>query len=89
MEKKIDPEKIFDWQIQKAYKTKNQFFIDQALLNKRLFLISKDLTIEDWRKIRTGDYYIKRDQSKGNLILDPYIPQMQFIISRIKKYLNL
>jgi hypothetical protein len=52
-------------------------------------MISKNLTIEDWRKIRTGDYYIKRDQSVGNLILNPYIPQMQFIISRIKKYLNL
>jgi hypothetical protein len=89
MDKKIDPEKIFNWQIQKANKTGNEFFIKQALLNRELFLISKNLTIEDWRKIRTGDYYIKRDQSVGNLVLNPYIPQMQFIISRIKKYLNL
>ena len=69
----------FYWQVQKAERTKSKFLIKQAELNKDLFLISKDLTIEDWRRIRAGDYYSKRDELTGN-------EQMEFILNRIKIY---
>ena len=72
-------EQKFYWQVQKAERTKNKFLIKQAELNRDLFLISKNLTIEDWRRIRAGDYYNKRDELKGN-------EQMEYILDRIKIY---
>lgn len=79
-EKVIDIERSFNWQVQKAQHTNSYFLIDQAKLNRELYLISKDLTIEDWRIIRSGDYYQIRDQLSGN-------KQMEFIIERIRYYL--
>lgn len=70
----------FYWQLQKAEKSKNYFLIQQAKLNRELYLISKDLSIEDWRIIRSGDYYQIRDQLSGN-------KQMEFIIEKIRYYL--
>lgn len=72
----FDPEKIFNWQISKAYKTNNKHFIEDAILNKRLYYLSKDLSIEDWRVIRSGDYYEIRDKLE-------WAEQKQFIIDRI------
>ena len=72
-------EQKFYWQVQNAERTKNKFLIKQAQLNRDLFLISKNLTIEDWRRIRSGDYYNIRDELKGN-------EQMEFILDRIKFY---
>lgn len=69
----------FYWQVQKAERTKSKFLIKQAELNRDLFLISKDLTLHQWRRIRSGDYYIKRDELTGN-------EQMEFILDRIKIY---
>ena len=80
MGKKIDPEQIFDYQVKKAFAIKNNFLIQQAKLNRELYLISKDLTIEDWRIIRSGNYYQIRDQLSGN-------KQMEFIIENIRYYL--
>jgi len=73
-------EQKFYWQLQKAEKSKNYFLIQQAKLNRELYLISKDLTIEDWRIIRSGAYYEERDKLSGN-------DQMKFIIERIRYYL--
>ena len=73
-------EQKFYWQLQKAEKSKNYFLIQQAKLNRELYLISKDLSIEDWRIIRSGDYYQIRDQLSGN-------KQMEFIIEKIRYYL--
>jgi len=73
-------EQKFYWQLQKAEKSKNYFLIQQAKLNKELYLISKDLTIEDWRIIRSGAYYEERDKLSGN-------DQMKFIIERIRYYI--
>lgn len=72
----FDAEKIFNWQIAKAYKTKNELFIEDAILNKRLYYLAKDLTIEDWRRIRSGDYYQIRDKLE-------WAEQKKFIIERI------
>jgi len=73
-------EQKFYWQLQKAEKSKNYFLIQQAKLNRELYLISKDLTIEDWRIIRYGAYYEERDKLSGN-------DQMKFIIERIRYYI--
>lgn len=79
-EKVIDIERSFNWQVQKALNTKSYFLIQQAKLNRELYLISKDLSIEDWRIIRSGDYYQIKDQLSGN-------EQIEFIIERIRYYL--
>jgi len=73
-------EQKFYWQLQKAEKSKNFFLIQQAKLNKELYLISKDLSIEDWRIIRSGDYYEKRDKLSG-------LDQIKFIIEKVKYYI--
>jgi len=79
MEKKIDPETYFNWQVKKAYATKNDFFIEQANLNRDIYIYSKNLTIEDWRIIRSGNYYERRDKLKGNEL-------MKFILEKIRYY---
>lgn len=73
-------EQKFYWQLQKAEKSKNFFLIQQAKLNKELYLISKDLSIEDWRIIRSGDYYEERDKLSS-------IDQIKFIIEKVKYYI--
>jgi hypothetical protein len=73
-------EQKFYWQLQKAEKSQNYFLIQQAKLNRELYLISKDLTIEDWRIIRSGAYYEERDKLSGN-------DQMKFIIERIRYFI--
>ncbi|MEI6508582.1 MAG: hypothetical protein WCO54_08845 [Bacteroidota bacterium] len=69
-------EKAFNWAIIKAEKTKNKFFIEDAILNKRLYYLSRDLSIDDWRAIRSGNYYEIRDKLE-------YAEQKRFIIDCI------
>jgi hypothetical protein len=57
-------------------------------LDRQLIKLSKELTIDDWRQIRSGDYYQIRD-SFFNKLTNNEIEQMYFILNRIKKYLNL
>ena len=82
-------------------KEKNSLKWEKINLHKQLITLSKKLTIDDWRQIRSGNYYQIRDSYIKNLndkktflklnnnLLYDEIGQMYFIISRIKKYLNL
>jgi hypothetical protein len=79
MKEKIDPLTFFNWQVKKAYATKNDFLIEQANLNRDIYIYSKNLTIEDWRIIRSGNYYQMRDKLKGNEL-------MKFILEKIRYY---
>lgn len=76
-EKKI--KSTFDYQIYKAERIGKSYFIQEAILDKSIWELSKDLTIEDWRKIRTGDYWQIRDNLKG-------IEQKQFLKNCLNKY---
>jgi len=82
-------------------KEKNSLKYEKINLHKKLITLSKKLTIDDWRQIRSGNYYQIRDsyiknlndkktflKLNNNLLFDE-IGQMYFILSRIKKYLNL
>ena len=46
---------------------------------KKIFVNSFDLEISDWRKLRSGDYYQKRDSLKN-------IDRDKFIFNRIMQY---
>ena len=48
---------------------------------KTLFTKTINLDLSDWRKIRGGDYWEKRDSLNG-------IDRIMFICSRVDKYLN-
>jgi hypothetical protein len=82
-------------------KQQNSLKWEKINLHKQLIQLSKELTIDDWRRIRSGNYYQIRDSYIKNLndkktflkldnnLLYDELGQMYFIISRIKKYLNL
>jgi hypothetical protein len=59
----------------------NRLKWEKINLNKQLIKLCKDLSIDDWRRIRSGDYYQIRDE-----LTEDSIKQMYFIINRIKKY---
>jgi len=72
----------FDEQIKKEYKSaggdKEKC---QSYWHKLLFLKTMNLDLNDWRKIRAGDYWSKRDSLRG-------IEQSRFIYNRILDYLG-
>jgi len=74
--------KIFDKQIKKEYKSAGK---DKekcpSYWHKLLFLKTLDLNINDWRKIRSGDYWLIRDSLRG-------IEQSKFIYERVCDYLK-
>lgn len=59
----------------------NRIKWEKINLNKQLIKLCKDLSIDEWRRIRSGDYYQIRDS-----LTEDSINQMYFIINRIKKY---
>ena len=56
-------------------------------LTKDLIKLCENLTIDDWRQIRKGDYYQIRDSYviNGN---NKYKEQIIFIKQRVEKYLS-
>jgi hypothetical protein len=65
-----------------AYKDWKQYH-----LTKDLIKLCENLTIDDWRQIRKGDYYQIRDSYviNGN---NKYKEQIMFIKQRVEKYLS-
>ena len=43
--------------------------------------IVKHMSIEDWKKLRVGDYYKKRDTLRG-------VAQFEFVVKRVQNYLK-
>lgn len=70
-----------NYQIYKAERTNKSYLIQNAVLDKIMWEISKDLTIEDWRIIRGGEYWKIRDKLTG-------IEQKQFIRNCIQSYIK-
>jgi len=83
MDEKVDElVKQFDNQIKKEYKTaRGNKHNCPSYWHKLIFLKSINLSINDWREIRTGDYYLVRDSLSG-------IEQSKFIHGRIIDYLG-
>lgn len=82
-DKKIDGIiKQFDKQIKSEYKTAGG---DKekcpSYWHKLLFIKTLHLDINDWRKIRVGDYWARRDSLQG-------IEQSKFIYNRVIDYLG-
>jgi hypothetical protein len=74
--------KSFDGQIKKEYKIANgDRYKCTSYWSKNIFLLSINLTIADWKKIRSDDYWITHDCLDG-------IEKSKFIFNRIKTYLN-
>ena len=72
----------FDEQIKKEYTYANG---DKekciSYWHKQLFLKTLDFDLNDWKKIRSGDYWEKRDSKQG-------IEQLKFIYERVTQYLG-
>ena len=72
----------FDEQIKKEYRSAGG---DKkkcpSYWHKLLFLTTMDLDLNDWRKIRVGDYWARRDLLEG-------IDQSEFIYNRVIDYLG-
>lgn len=62
-------------------KEKSRLHWENINVNRELIKLCKDLTIEDWRIIRTGNYYEIRDKLTD-------IEQKQFIRNSILSYLR-
>jgi len=82
-DKKIDVIiKQLDRQIKKEYKSAGGNKENcPSYWHKLLFLKTLDLNINDWRKIRSGDYWLIRDSKKG-------IERSKFIYERVCSYLK-
>lgn len=72
----------FDKQIKKEYK-KSEGDKEKcpSYWSKLIFLKTLDLDIDDWNKIRSGDYWVIRDSLRG-------IEQSKFTHERIIDYLK-
>lgn len=82
-DKKIDSiVKQFDKQIKKEYKNVGG---DKercpSYWHKLLFLKTMNLDLTDWMKIRTGDYWEKRDLLQG-------VEQSKFVYKKVTDYLG-
>jgi hypothetical protein len=82
-DKKIDSiVKQFDKQIKKEYKNAGG---DKercpSYWHKLLFLKTMNLDLTDWMKIRTGDYWEKRDLLQG-------VEQIKFVYKKVTDYLG-
>ena len=72
----------FDKQIQEEYKLNNGVKERcPSYWYKLIFLETINLDINDWRKIRSGDYWKIHDSVEG-------IQRSKFILRRIRKYLE-
>ena len=72
--------KKFDNQIKKEYKSSyGNKYTCESYWSKSLFIESLELTIDDWRKIRTEEYWLLKETLKG-------IALKKFKINRIKQY---
>lgn len=72
----------FDKQIQEEYK-QNEGLKERcpSYWHKLIFLETMNLDINDWRKIRSGNYWQIHDSLQG-------IERSKFMFRRIKKYLG-
>ena len=74
--------KEFDKQIKKEYKSANGKKENCiSFWGKRIFLKTLNLDINDWRKIRSGNYYITIASLEG-------IEKSKFIYNRVIDYLR-
>lgn len=74
--------KDFDKQIKREYKLQNGVKENcQSYIKKLIYCFSLNLTIDDWRIIRSGDYWDVRDSLTG-------IKKDKFTLKRIVKYLE-
>lgn len=48
---------------------------------RELFILTFNFTIKDWREVRKGDYWEKRDSLQG-------VAMDRFKLSRVREYLN-
>ena len=74
--------KVFDKQIKKEYKAaKGNKYNCRSWWAKMLFIEFNKLHVDDWRIIRSGDYWETRDRKIG-------IERDKYILSKIKEYKN-
>jgi hypothetical protein len=69
----------FDYQIRKEIKYCVIKESCKSYWEKKLFIETLNLTIDDWKEIRVGDYFEIKDSLSG-------IDQNKFILSRVMKY---
>jgi hypothetical protein len=62
-------------------KNKKNLILCESYLAKQIFLKTIDFTINDWSKIRTGNYYEEIYLEKG-------INKKLYLLSKIESYLN-
>jgi hypothetical protein len=48
---------------------------------RELFILTLNFTVKDWREVRKGDYWEKRDALQG-------VARDRFKLSRVREYLN-
>ena len=73
--------KQFDKQIKQERKIFKNLDKCISYWSKLIYLESANFTLSDWKMVRSGDYYTKRDLLRNNPI-----EQKKLLIDRIKKY---
>jgi hypothetical protein len=74
--------RIFEKQIRYRDSSLGYDYSLRNALQKELFELTADLTLNDWRKIRGEKYWKQKDQIKDE------IESLTFTIYQIKKYLQ-
>ena len=72
----------FDWQIKQEIKSRWKVERCPSFWGKKLFNLTVDLTPDDWKAIRTEDYW------KEKRLADTEINSMKISIEFVENYLN-
>lgn len=81
LKKAVEQQGLNTSEIIKWKKDKKNLLLCESYLAKEIFLKTIDFTINDWKKIRTGDYFQEIDLEKG-------INKKLYLLTKIQNYLN-
>lgn len=77
----ISEQRLNTYQIIQWKKDFNNLKLCESYLAKQIFLKSINFTVEDWKKIRKGDYY-------NELFLEQGINKKLYKLAKIEEYIN-